>query len=353
MHTIDIDEDIRRARTLPADVYRDARWYPLQREKVFARGFHVVDVELPTRVGDVAPATLLPGCLDEPLVFTRTPQGVRCLSNVCTHRGNLVVESAGACEGLRCRYHGRRFDLDGRFVSMPEFTGCEAFPSSTDDLPKVAHGTLGPLVFASVQPSIPFDELIAPMRARLDAMPLDRLVFDREASRDYEVKANWALYCDNFLEGFHIPFVHAALNKVLDYGSYRTELFAHGSVQIGVAQDGDATFEVGPERVAGVYFWLFPSTMLNFYPWGLSLNQVVPLSHERTRVSYRSYVWDPSKRSGGAGGDLHRVELEDEAVVEAVQRGVRSRLYDRGRYSPTRELGVHHFHRLLARALTP
>jgi choline monooxygenase len=40
--------------------------------------------------------------------------------------------------------------------------------------------------------------------------------------------------------------------------------------------------------------------------------------------------------------------LEDQAVIEAVQRGIRSRFYERGRYSPTREQGTHHFHRLIA-----
>jgi len=59
-------------------------------------------------------------------------------------------------------------------------------------------------------------------------------------------------------------------------------------------------------------------------------------------------VWDEARRESGAGAGLDRVEREDEAIVEAVQRGVRSRLYERGRYSPAREGGVHHFHRLLA-----
>jgi choline monooxygenase len=62
-------------------------------------------------------------------------------------------------------------------------------------------------------------------------------------------------------------------------------------------------------------------------------------------------VRDPAKRHAGAGGALDRVEAEDEAVVEAVQRGVRSRLYHGGRYSPAQERGVHHFHRLLCRFL--
>jgi choline monooxygenase len=88
--------------------------------------------------------------------------------------------------------------------------------------------------------------------------------------------------------------------------------------------------------------------MFNFYPWGLSLNVVTPLNAGRTRVAFHSYVWNASMRESGVGAGLHRVEMEDEEVVESVQRGVRSRLYDRGRYSERREVGTHHFHELLA-----
>jgi len=72
---------------------------------------------------------------------------------------------------------------------------------------------------------------------------------------------------------------------------------------------------------------------------------------DRTRVSFRTFVQDPSKLDAGAGSGLDRVEAEDEAIVQAVQRGVRSRFYRHGRYSPTRERGVHHFHRLLCEFL--
>jgi choline monooxygenase len=57
---------------------------------------------------------------------------------------------------------------------------------------------------------------------------------------------------------------------------------------------------------------------------------------------------DPSKLEQGAGAALEKVEREDEFVVELVQKGVRSSLYKSGRFSPTREQGVHHFHQLLA-----
>ena len=51
----------------------------------------------------------------------------------------------------------------------------------------------------------------------------------------------------------------------------------------------------------------------------------------------------------GAGNDIDKVEREDEFVVENVQKGVKSSFYKAGRFSPTREQGVHHFHRLLSR----
>ena len=66
--------------------------------------------------------------------------------------------------------------------------------------------------------------------------------------------------------------------------------------------------------------------MLNFYPWGLSINVVTPLAVDQTQVTFLPYVWDASKLDAGAGGDLDRVEREDEAVVERVQVGIRSRL---------------------------
>ena len=100
-------------------------------------------------------------------------------------------------------------------------------------------------------------------------------------------------------------------------------------------------------RIAAYYFWVFPNLMLNFYPWGLSVNVVQPQGPHRCRVAFRSHVLDDARLAAGAGGALHQVEMEDEAVVQAVQRGVCSRWYKGGRYSPTRERGVHHFHRLL------
>jgi imidazolonepropionase-like amidohydrolase len=78
------------------------------------------------------------------------------------------------------------------------------------------------------------------------------------------------------------------------------------------------------------------------------VNIVKPVSLQETSVSFLTYVSDESKFNKGAGSGLDAVEMEDEEVVEAVQKGVRSRYYSHGRYSPNREQGTHHFHRIMA-----
>jgi choline monooxygenase len=357
---LQVDPDIARAATLPGFAYRDPDLFARAKEAVFARSWQYVPEGrlLPAENGAV-PFVLLAGCLDEPLAFTRQDGEVHCLSNVCTHRANLVVDAAGPCRVLRCRYHGRRFGLDGRLQHMPEFAGVHGFPGAADDLTRIAHASWGPLRFVSLAPERSFEETIAPVQARVGWLPWDRAVFDPAASPDYQVSANWALYCDNYLEGFHIRYVHPALAKALDTQAYRTELFDGGSLQIGIARGEEICFDLPPghpdagQSIAAYYFWIFPNLMLNVYPWGLSLNLVRPLAVDRTFVSFGAWVTDPSRRESGAGTGLHQVELEDEEVVHSVQRGVRSRFYDRGRFSPSQEQGVHHFHRLLAERLRP
>jgi choline monooxygenase len=357
--SVDIDPDIRAASTLPAKVYSDPGYFALQQERVFAKSWqYAADSARVKAPGHVLPFTLLEGCLGEPLVITSDDDAeLRCLSNVCTHRGALVVEGEGHLKSLRCRYHGRRFALDGSFVSMPEFDETKNFPTAADCLPKLPLEKWGPLLFTSLDPAIPFAEWMKPVNERVSWMPLDEFRRDQKTSRDYLIGANWALYCDNYLEEFHIPYVHAGLSDMLDYSSYYTELFPFGSLQMGIAKPGEPVFDLPSDHpdhgknVAAFYFWLFPNLMLNFYPWGLSVNVVYPLGPARTRVSFISYVWNESLRDQGVGGDLHKVEMEDEEVVESVQRGVSSRLYDRGRFSARREVGTHHFHHLLATSM--
>lgn len=355
-----IDPDITRAQTPPTDWYTSESAYRESQTKIFARSWQwITDRESVKVPGAVLPFPLLEGCLDEPLMFVRDRNDtLRCLSNVCTHRGNLVVEGAGTVNSLRCRYHGRRWGLDGGFQFMPEFDGVADFPSPCDNLASVPHAEWKHHLWTGLRPAASFDEWYGPMQERLDWLPLEEFRHAPEFGREYLVRGHWALYVDNYLEGFHIPYIHPALNETLSYADYRTELFRYGNLQVGVGKPGELCFELprsSPDygqSISAYYFWFFPNLMFNFYPWGLSVNVVRPVGPDTTKVRFIPYVWRPELRDAGAGGDLDRVEREDEAIIEQVQKGMRGRFYRRGRYAPVRELGTHHFHRLLAEFLT-
>jgi choline monooxygenase len=356
MAVFDIHPDIAQAKTISTDFYLDPHFFRESKEKIFSKSWHFVgDADQVKDNGWVTPVSLLQEFLNEPLLLSRDKNGdLHCLSNVCTHRGNLIVDKPCKVNDLRCWYHGRRFELNGKFSSMPEFKEVKNFPTAADDLVKLPMHQWGKLLFASLDKKFSADLFFKQMADRVSWMPLSEFVFHPELSKDYLIDAHWALYCENYLEGFHIPFVHAGLNSVIDYGNYSVELFPYSSLQLGIGKPDGFNFDLPPtspdygKNVAGYYFWVFPNMMFNFYPWGLSVNIIQPISNKKTKVSFLTFVWDESKMRQGAGGDLHKVELEDEEIVQNVQKGIRSRFYNHGRYSVTREMGTHHFHRLIA-----
>ena len=349
MSIFDTNPDITRAETLSSEFYRDEKYFHESKEKIFARSWQMLGTA--DEINNLKPFTILENFLDELILLTKNGAKLNCLSNVCTHRGKILVEENCRANGIRRNYHGRRFDLNGKFLSMPEFENAVNFPSERDNLPRIPFEIWNKFLFASVNPFAPLHEFLAETQEITQNLNLEKLKF--HSAKDYETKAHWALYCENYLEGFHVPFVHSALNQAIDYGSYTTETYRFSSLQTALSEPpalagGLNAANSDFKNIAAYYFFVFPNLMLNFYPWGLSVNIVKPLKKDLTRISYLTFVSDESKLNQGAGADLETVELEDQAVVESVQKGINSRFYERGRYSPNREQGTHHFHRLIA-----
>ena len=353
-----IDVDITKAETLPAYFYKSQEVFDLLKEKVFVKSWqwigdaHILVPQSET----VSPLILLEDYVNEPLICVRDANNiVKCFTNVCTHRGNVLCHKPEKIKDLTCMYHGRRFGLDGRFKFMPEFKEVKSFPRVCDSLKEFSLKQFGNHLFVSLEPDFDFDGVIKGMSERIGFLPLNDFKHDPTLDKIYTINCHWALYCDNYLEGFHIPFVHEDLNEALDYGNYKTEIYEYFNLQIGYSETSEDAFSL-PEghidhgkNVAAYYYWIFPNMMFNFYPWGLSINIVKPIGMDKTQVSFITYVYDETKLNRGAGALLDKVELEDEFVVEGVHKGLKSRYYKAGRFSPTREQGVHHFHFLLAR----
>tara|TARA_Y100001970_G_scaffold287663_1_gene412893 strand:- start:4255 stop:5298 length:1044 start_codon:yes stop_codon:yes gene_type:complete len=333
-----IDQDISIARTLHSDYYTDDKIFSDSINNIFTSSWQLVGHKDEFQSNNIIPIKILP---DEPLILTKNGSEIHCISNVCTHRGHIVCNKKNNSKSMVCRYHGRSFNLDGNLKKAIGFEGVKDFPLDSDNLRKININEWKKFLFVSIGKKFSITSVLNDIENRLHSFPFDQLQYSERLSKTYEVNAHWALYCENYLEGFHVPFVHKGLSKEINNETYDTILLDNAVLQFANSKNSK-------NNIYGYYYWIFPNMMLNFYDWGLSVNIVEPISKEKTRVRFLSYPIEDNQFSKEAIRDLNTVELEDQEVVESVQSGIKSKLYSNGRYSNINEKGIHYFHSLLA-----
>ena len=150
-----IHSDISIAETLPSSFYRDSKIFEKIRNDIFLKSWQFIGDDSQIKLNNsFMPYTILDGFLTEPVIVTRDDESkVHCLTNVCTHRGNIIVLGPGKSKKLTCCYHGRAFDLKGNFKSMPEFEETKNFPSKNDNLHRFPLEKWGSFLFAGLNPS--------------------------------------------------------------------------------------------------------------------------------------------------------------------------------------------------------
>ena len=349
--------DIALATTIPASWYIDPAALPIEREHIFGRTWQLVGrVDQVLKGGDFFTCSVL----DEPLVVTRATDGqLHAFYNVCRHRAGPVANGAGNRKALQCSYHGWTYGLDGRLLTTPEFEDVRCFEKARNGLAPVRVDTWGPFVFANLDPEAPpLHEMLGAIPEETRDIPLDRMSFYKRV--DYEIACNWKVYVDNYLEGYHIPLAHPGLYKEIDYKQYRVETERYYSKQYApIRAKPDSLYrrnlEEGAEAQA-FYYWVFPNLMLNIYPDNVQINIILPLDHARTLPIFEWYVLDVDRPD--VAQDFHKsfkfsdvIQKEDIDICEAVQKRLKSRSYDVGRFSVQRENGVHHFHELVCEFL--
>jgi choline monooxygenase len=353
-----IDPDIARAWTLPASLYFDRDVAAQEHDRIFARTWQVIGHgDQVANPGDYFTTQLV----GEPLLAVRGgDHKLRAFYNVCRHRAGPPAEGCGSRKLFRCIYHGWTYNLDGSLNHATEIEGVDRFRPDDFALAPVRCEEWFNLVFVNLDPDArPLAESLGELTQQAERFPFQNMnLFER---RTYEMRCNWKTYVDNYLEGYHLPTVHPGLNRELDFNAYTVEPYAHHVRQwspIRGAQPGDASPRRYQESCVDLttdYFWAFPNWMLNCYPDNVSLNIVLPIDEERSRAIFEWYLPEKDLGSEAAKASVRfsdEIQMEDVAICEAVQRNLRSRSYQRGRYSVKQEKGVHAFHRMYTAAMT-
>lgn len=349
-------EHIDKATTLDKRFYIDDEIWQASKQDLFASAWlYLGDAVLMLRdTANLHPIVLLDRFLDEHLLVVSQDDELSCMSNICTHRAYPLIHHPTKSKKIVCGYHGRRFNLEGKVEHMPMFQEVKDFPRPCDHLAQVPMRRWQRWLFTGLEAKEDFEKVTNVLDERLYHMDMSSWRYAPEYSKSYAVKAHWALYADNYLEGFHIPFVHEGLTQILDFSNYHTETKGEVVLQIGYGKSGDPLMQF-PEghpdfdkKVTAYYYWIFPNFMLNIYNWGVQINIIRPVSKEFCKVDFEYYISDEQAwEQFGKDGLAEKTEREDEYIVEAVQRGLHSRYYNDGQYSPNMENGVYAFHQMV------
>ena len=228
-----VNNDIRYSFTIPASFYSSNTNFQESIDKIFATTYQLITHQnIIKEKNSVYPFTFIDNLIPEPLFLINENKRVKCYSNVCTHRGNLLIDKPMVVKnGIVCGYHGRKFSCTGKFISMPKTEGMKNFPCERDDLPEVSCYTWKQFIFTSIDPLFNFNDLIKDVDKRIGWIPIEDFTYREDLSKEYVLDANWALYCDNYLEGFHIPFVHKGLTQDINLKEYETILLENAVLQ--------------------------------------------------------------------------------------------------------------------------
>lgn len=350
------DPDVRRASTPPARLYNDPVYLELERAQLFARTWQLVGrTEQVRETGSYFTAEVG----NEAVVVVRDGETLRGFHNICLHRAGPVAHGCGKRQTMQCRYHGWTYTLRGELLRAPAMEGSEGFRAEDFRLHPVQVATWGPLVFVNLDlKAPPLEHFIEDIPAKCERFHAEQMQW--VTSKEWRIDCNWKVYIDNYLEGYHVAMVHPGLHRELDIDNYVVEthryysrqfaplrpVAAHATDRMYVPREGDDEAH---------YYWVYPNWMLNIYQGQMQTNVVLPIDHRTTLVRFDWYARNPPTEHDAEWTRLlafsDEIQEEDIAICEVVQRNLRSRVYDRGRYSATRENGVHHFHGLLHEAL--
>jgi choline monooxygenase len=371
------------ASTLIPDACTSPEFFALERERVFAGGW--VPVAVLDEVAEPG-AFVTVEVAGRSLIVCRTLAGeLRAHHNVCRHRGSrLCAEPAGRVKRFfQCPYHAWAYDLEGRCLGTPLFTPAagipdemrhlfdmgqvKAFDIADHGLHPVRVATFGCLVLVCLDPDAP--ELAAEVGDLGERLAGYRLATHRLVHRaEYAIDANWKLIGENFMEYYHLPWVHPGLVKVSPmadhhrwqgrgkYVGFCTSPIAPNTDDGGWKGLPDMPGLEGADAYSARFAWLFPNVAINALPNHTVLLLTIPVSATQTReVLYMLAAPESIAAAGEHADELvgnlvafwDEVNREDIGIVERVQRGLADPAYTGGRMCYRFEESVHRFQNML------
>ncbi|KAM0939319.1 putative choline monooxygenase [Dioscorea sansibarensis] len=344
------------ARTPPSCWYTDPSFLQLELEHVFFQGWQTVEhVEKPCdfflgRLGNV-----------EYLVCRDAKGDLHAFHNTCKHRASLLVSGKGSKSCFSCPYHGWTYGLNGSLLKANRRAGIQNFNKDDFGLVPINVATCGPFVLINLGKDMPFHQKSTTEKVEYEWLGdgseimttnLNYLSVKHVQRREYIIDCNWKVYCDNFLDGgYHVPYAHKGFSSCLNLDTYSTEVYE----KIIVQRCESASTNDNRLGSDAFYAFVYPNFMVSRYgPW-METNLVLPMTSSKCQVIFDYFLDETLMDDKGfiekSLEESHAIQVEDVEISERVQRGLESPAYSSGRYVPSVEMAVHHFHCLLHQSI--
>ena len=284
---------------------------------------------------------------------------VRAFYNICRHRGTHLCETQEGrfSKSIQCPYHAWTYALDGKLIGATLMKELKDFNKEDYPLVPVEMQLWEGFIFLNLsrQPK-PFSEAFSVLLDKFGRWNLPLLKPARRIV--YDVNANWKFIFQNYNECGHCPPVHPQLTKISPYDSGENDLiegaFVGGFMLLEGAQSltlsGNACAmpvgELASEDHSRVYYYsIFPNMLLSLHPDYVMFHTIWPQSPERSVIwcewLFHPEAFDQKDFHPEDGIDFwDMTNRQDWHMCELSQRGVASRAYQPGPYSPREALSA-------------
>ncbi len=228
------------------------------------------------------------------LLVSRARDGaVRVLLNACQHKGSKLIEDCIVHRQGRmtCPYHAWTYGLDGKLIGVARPDVFEGFDKGTRGLRELPSRVMGGFVYAQLDGSEPdFSQVSDQVSADLDALGIPNAhVYGRKR---FDLKANWKVVLEPFLEGYHVQRLHAASigDRFVDAPSIVDQFGANIRQVSGRAGYEPSMLDEDPEtnvhKLVTHAYTAFPNIVIVTSQYYISAMILMPYDVDRTVVEY-------------------------------------------------------------------
>lgn len=345
-------------RGMPGYYYRSEKIFEIEKTRLFYQEWvcagHVSSIPKP---GDFITVNII----DEPVIILRNKERkINVLSNLCRHRFTSIKSGSGNSSVLVCPYHNWTYDLNGQLRGAPFMDKVSSFNKKDYCLPTFNYEIWKGFIFVNIDGTAP------PLSSQLTKLELQIKNYHLESMTSYfnehvDWAYNWKAICENFMEGYHLSFVH------------KDSFGPNKPTQLHEKYEGDDAFtghkshyaEGAPvrkphspdltdaEKTCSVFFWIYPSFVGGLGPHGIVYMHVIPCTSVTSHVNWGLLSYDHSPKQGSIeswkAGIIQGLD-EDKVILDAIMNGYKSKYAEPGCYGPPElEGNIYEFHRYAAK----